>query len=820
MNRPEALGKRRAGRSAQSVWTQVGWAFRQPAAFSVLMLAALWLSVSLLALRDRHEVSLRVGDLVLQDIKARLAFDASVPLSPERVAARTPSVYVLDRSFLDRIEADLLEGFRLAAGAGSHADYVRQSAGRSFASLSEADWQAFHGAVTEDLKQAYMLESRDLRARLEAMSILGDSPPARVNLSGRVKLMTDEGVSAGREVALTEVTFASNPGLAPAGVGATGLEAQVVRFPEPSRGLVTAVLAGQLLREGRLRPIYVYSERLTEAEIQFRSSPEQIPQERVRIEANRVLASAGSRLTSAAADLLARENEAYLALLANPSPEKELAQLGASGRAKDQYYITGMLLLVLGVTAGLGLYIRAYEPDLLHRPQELAPLVGLVLLSVLLCEGLGLIHPMAAVVVSGTLSAGLAVAYATRFAFGVMLIVNLLAALCLGGSLALFLVLSTASAVMVFELTQIRQAFQFIRTGALCGVAAGTVAMAGGLAVPGLQHLPLDAGDLWQRDLQAGGWAAGCGLLSGFLGLGLLPIFERVFNTASNMTLLDWSRSDRELLQRLNIEAPGTEKHSQIVAMIAEAGVAAIGGNSLLARVGALYHDVGKTTRPLYFAENQADQFNPHDRLSPSMSKMTILAHVKDGLDLAQAYKLPRVLWPFIAEHHGTTVVEYFFHAARKNARNENEAEPEDSEYRYPGPRPKSKETAILLLCDGVEAAVRAMPEPSQPRIAGRVREILERRLKDGQFDDSNITLRELRLAETAIVRTLTSIYHGRVAFPKADKRSDGPDPSAVASAPAAPRSSEPASLTATSTEHAGPAAQPSGGNWPPSRGP
>jgi putative nucleotidyltransferase with HDIG domain len=278
-------------------------------------------------------------------------------------------------------------------------------------------------------------------------------------------------------------------------------------------------------------------------------------------------------------------------------------------------------------------------------------------------------------------------------------------------------------------------------------------------------------------------WAAGSVFVASLAFQGVLPAIERVFKIATSMTLLEWTYASRPLLKRLAQEAPGTYNHSLVVATMAEAAADTIGANGLLAKVGALYHDVGKIHKPDYFAENQEARMNRHDGLTPTMSLLIIRGHVKDGLELAREYGLPRVLIPFIAEHHGTTLVRYFHHRAAElqplKASGRHDRAVAESEFRYTGPKPQGKESAILMICDGVEGIVRSLPEPTPMRIENAVHHIIMDRLNDGQFDECDITLRELHRVEESLVKTLSRFYHGRVSYPKAAR----PEPASVRSA-------------------------------------
>jgi putative nucleotidyltransferase with HDIG domain len=224
------------------------------------------------------------------------------------------------------------------------------------------------------------------------------------------------------------------------------------------------------------------------------------------------------------------------------------------------------------------------------------------------------------------------------------------------------------------------------------------------------------------------------------------------------------------LLRRLSQEAPGTFNHSLTVGIMAEAAGNAISANGLLCRVGAYYHDVGKLSKPLYFIENQRSGGpNRHDKLSPAMSLLIIVGHVKDGVELAREYALPWIVHQFIEQHHGTTLVEYFFHAARKKAEEgDGGVVVSDTEFRYPGPKPQTREAAIVMICDGCESAVRAIDEPTAGRIESAVHGIIMKRLMDGQFNECDLTLRDLSRIEETLTRALAAVHHGRVAYPTA----------------------------------------------------
>jgi putative nucleotidyltransferase with HDIG domain len=247
------------------------------------------------------------------------------------------------------------------------------------------------------------------------------------------------------------------------------------------------------------------------------------------------------------------------------------------------------------------------------------------------------------------------------------------------------------------------------------------------------------------------------------------------------MTLLDYSDANQPLLKRLAMEAPGTFSHSLLLGSIAEAAAEAIGRNGLLCRVGAYYHDIGKINKPSYFVENEMGSTSRHKELSPAMSQLVIVGHVKDGIEMAKEYSLPVVLRQFIETHHGTTLIEYFYNEAKKK-HDEKQAPPSpdtkkgvsgspppsESEFRYAGPKPRTKEAAIIMLGDTVEGAVRSLTEVTPTKIEAVVHNMAMKRLQDGQFDECDLSLRELSQIETSISKALAAHYHGRIAYPKA----------------------------------------------------
>ena len=293
------------------------------------------------------------------------------------------------------------------------------------------------------------------------------------------------------------------------------------------------------------------------------------------------------------------------------------------------------------------------------------------------------------------------------------------------------------------------------------------IAGAGGGLLAGLVLLAtvfMSGGMTLSSALMGATFLLGGGVLAGVLALGLLPVAESGFGFLTDFRLLELSSPSNPLLQLLVSEAPGTYQHSLIISNLVEQAVRNIGGNELLARVGALFHDVGKTRRPHFFIENQFTGENPHDSLNPHLSYLIVTSHVRDGVELAREYRLPRELEPFIAEHHGTTVLSYFYKRALE------EGQVEELNFRYPGPKPRSKETAVLMLADAVESASRTLDDPNPSTIRALIDRLIDQRLQDDQFSESPLNFNDIEVIASTFERMLTAVLHRRIAYPSADE--------------------------------------------------
>jgi hypothetical protein len=265
--------------------------------------------------------------------------------------------------------------------------------------------------------------------------------------------------------------------------------------------------------------------------------------------------------------------------------------------------------------------------------------------------------------------------------------------------------------------------------------------------------------------LQAAGYGMVNSIVAAILAVGVLPVFESLFGFTTDLTLLELSNLNHPLLKRLSLEAPGTYHHSIVIGNLSEAAAEAIGANALLARVGAYYHDIGKMEKPEYFVENMRHTKSKHDKLSPSMSALILERHVKGGKELALEHNLPDAVIDFIEQHHGTTVMSFFYQKALKQSPDEEVVE---EEYRYPGPKPQTRETAILMLADSVEAVTRTLDDPKPGRVQAVVQKVIADKFLAGQLEECNLTLRDLHRIEQAFLKILLGVFHQRIDYPSA----------------------------------------------------
>ncbi|WP_084448751.1 HD family phosphohydrolase [Desulfovibrio inopinatus] len=273
-------------------------------------------------------------------------------------------------------------------------------------------------------------------------------------------------------------------------------------------------------------------------------------------------------------------------------------------------------------------------------------------------------------------------------------------------------------------------------------------------------------------------FVVGNALFSLLVVMGLSPIVEMTFGYSSRFRYMELMSLEQPLLQQLMVSAPGTYHHSLVVSNMVEAGARAIGANPLLAKVAALYHDIGKLKNPQYFIENQFGKENKHNKLTPSMSALILISHVKKGVELAQEHKLGDEIIDLIRQHHGTTLIAFFYHKAKEQAEAKKADPVREEEFRYPGPKPQTKEAGLILLADAIEASSRTLVEPTPSRIKGHIQSIIKKIYNEGQLDDSELTLKDLTLIGDTFHRILTGIFHQRIEYPSEKSKEAGKDTS------------------------------------------
>jgi cyclic-di-AMP phosphodiesterase PgpH len=435
--------------------------------------------------------------------------------------------------------------------------------------------------------------------------------------------------------------------------------------------------------------------------------------------------------------------------------EAAKAQVTAGARVRRA---SSVLVLAAAMFALIGYYIYRHEPLIAGDLRRIFSICSLSVVALGLARLLAM-QPWDAELFPVAIAAMiLAIAYNPHFALMVTFALSLLTTVAMGAGIGHFLVLMGGTSMGVLCLHEVRTRTKLIKVGALCALGYAVLTWATGLWHE--QPISLVLNDSL--------WRAGWGLMAGFFLGGSLPFVETGFGIVTGISLLELGDITHPLLQELVRRAPGTHNHSVAVGTIAEAAAERIGADSLLVRIGAYFHDIGKMLKPHYFVENQAGAANRHANLAPAMSTLIIIGHVKDGVDLGRQHHLPEPIIDLIEQHHGTTLVEYFFNeATKRSGSNPDGATVLEGAFRYPGPKPQSKEAGILMVSDAVESASRTLSEPTPARIEGLVRDLINKRLHDGQFDECGLTLREISEIRESLIKSLIGIYHGRVKYPE-----------------------------------------------------
>ena len=417
-------------------------------------------------------------------------------------------------------------------------------------------------------------------------------------------------------------------------------------------------------------------------------------------------------------------------------------------------YISGLMILLVVLVVVAIIYLGIFDARLISIPKSVllitinAFLAILASLIIVQSDIQVYFIPLAGVAMVLTLLLGAHSAFITTVTMSIFI------GVITGGKIDLALMLFAGSVLGIYAVRGARKRSQIF----LAGFA---IAIANFLSLAGLGLLNNTAKDVM---LQDGVYGMINGIISSALVIVMIPVFEYAFSLITNVTLLELSDLSNPLLKELTIKAPGTYHHSILVGNLAEEACNAIGANSLLARVGAYYHDIGKTEKAEYFVENEGSTNSKHEKLTPSMSALIITNHTKDGIELAKKHKLNNAIIDFVSQHHGTSLIYFFYQKALEKVQSENELQEE--EFRYPGPRPQTKETAIVHLADSVEASSRMLSDPTPARIRGLVQKIINNKFIDGQLNECDLTLKDLNKISESFVRVLTGVFHTRLEYP------------------------------------------------------
>lgn len=450
-----------------------------------------------------------------------------------------------------------------------------------------------------------------------------------------------------------------------------------------------------------------------------------------------------------------------------PLNDDDIALLKAEHRA----FISSMTVgdKVFFTFASLGMYFAAFallwgylyyrDRTLIDDLRQFAMLLGLFMITVIAAWVLAInMHWRAEIVPVSMFAMTIAIAYHRELALLLSALAALVFTISHGYGLENFVVLTATAFVASLLCGRIRSRTRLVYIGLI----SAAVAFPTTIGIGTITGQPL-ASALFLDGL----WFAGGALLAGLFMTALLPFLEQWFGIQTDISLLELSDANHPLLKQLVQRAPGTYNHSINVASMSEAAAEAIGANGLLCRVAAYFHDIGKMRKPEYFIENQGVDGNKHDDLVPTMSTLVIIAHVKDGSEMGRKNYLPQRIIDIIEQHHGTTLVEYFYReATRKKEENEDATDVEEADFRYPGPKPQTQEAGVVMLSDAVESASRALREPTPARLESLVQSISKKKLDDGQFDQCSLTLQQLRIIEKSLIKSLNAMYHARVKYP------------------------------------------------------
>lgn len=420
----------------------------------------------------------------------------------------------------------------------------------------------------------------------------------------------------------------------------------------------------------------------------------------------------------------------------------------------DYRLLLGLILFVLLVTILIGIYLYYMNIEILNNLKFILLIIIIINTTLLMSRGLYNISVFIIPVSAATML--ISILINPKLSILINLIISVLVGFVTGNEVILVLLTIISGTVGAISVVKAQQRHNIFIAGIFVSISNIITIISMGL--------------IYNHDIKTMAINSLYGLLNGIfssiLTIGSLPIWEGLFGIVTQLKLLELSNPNHPLLKRLLLEAPGTYHHSILVANLSEAAAEAVNANALVTRVGSYYHDVGKLKNPYMFKENQFNSRNPHDNMKPGLSFLVITNHVKEGINIARKYKLPLVIENIIKEHHGNTLVKYFYHKALNEDSSKLILE---GNFRYEGPKPKTKESALVMLADSVEAAVRSISEPKKEKIHEIVNNIIKDKLTDGQLDECDITLKDLEIIKNSFINILMGIFHERIEYPNLD---------------------------------------------------
>lgn len=431
------------------------------------------------------------------------------------------------------------------------------------------------------------------------------------------------------------------------------------------------------------------------------------------------------------------------------------------------FRLAGALMLVSAMVLVMILFMMKFERETLASPQKLGLFITFNVIALVTAKLFVMIaywHQSSDFIIYLTPIALYAIMISLIFGTNLAIFTGIYSSVFLGvmyyNDFRLTAAMAAGAIVGVFATGNIRKRSQPLIAGVLAGAATMIVSFA--LALLGKGNAVIT-----QKIIAESMWGLVSGVAAGFIITGFLPFIEYIFHVVTRISLLELTDQNQPALRTLILQAPGTYVHSLIVSNLSETAAEAIGANTLLAKVGSYFHDIGKLAKPGYFVENTGPK-SRHEKLTPEMSTMIILSHVKDGVEIGEDFNIPAPIVDIIAQHHGTSRVEYFYQTALQQAKLANRGAVPEEAFRYPGPKPQSREAAIVMLADTIEATSRSLKDPTPARIRKMVHDLIMHRLLDGQLDESSLTLTDLNKIEEQFCFVLNSMYHSRIKYPKA----------------------------------------------------